>query len=229
MSEAVPEPINEAVPAATVLLVRDSAGGPEVLMLRRDSRIAFGGMWAFPGGKLEAGDADPDRPGDELAAARRAAVRETIEETGLVLPAGELVPFSHWTPPAVAPRRFATWFFIVEAPAGAGVVVDRSEIHDHAWRRPVDAIAARDAGEIELAPPTFVSLWTVKDAEDAAGAVARARATEPVRFATRMGRAGDVTVTMWAPDAGYHDGDLDRDGPRHRLLLHPEGWRYEVS
>src|SRR5690348_5643849 len=101
-----------AEPAATVVVVRDGAAGIEVLLLRRSARPPFGGMWVFPGGRVEPGDADPSRPMDELAAARRAAVRETREEAGLVLDAATLVPMSHWTPPGITPRRFTTWFFL---------------------------------------------------------------------------------------------------------------------
>src|SRR5204863_1919616 len=70
----------EPIPAATVVLARDCADGIEVLMLRRSSRGAFGGMWVFPGGRVENDDVDPAAPGDELGTARRAAVREAKEE-----------------------------------------------------------------------------------------------------------------------------------------------------
>ena len=43
----------EPIPAATVILARDGSEGVEVLMLRRSSRGAFGGMWVFPGGRVE--------------------------------------------------------------------------------------------------------------------------------------------------------------------------------
>ena len=63
-----------AIPAATVLLLRQHEGEPEVLMLHKTSKIAFGGMWVFPGGKIDA--ADFPSSGDVDAAARNAAVRE---------------------------------------------------------------------------------------------------------------------------------------------------------
>jgi 8-oxo-dGTP pyrophosphatase MutT (NUDIX family) len=43
-------------PAATVVPLRDGPAGLEVLMLRRSGRGAFGGMWVFPGGKVESED-----------------------------------------------------------------------------------------------------------------------------------------------------------------------------
>jgi 8-oxo-dGTP pyrophosphatase MutT (NUDIX family) len=73
-----------AVAAATVILVRDGVEGAETLMLRRSSRLAFaGGMWVFPGGRVDDGDRDGLSDDDELGAARRAAVREAREEAGL--------------------------------------------------------------------------------------------------------------------------------------------------
>jgi len=48
---------------ATVVIVRDRAGGPEVLMIERPDRGSFAGAWVFPGGKLEPDDGDPaDEP-----------------------------------------------------------------------------------------------------------------------------------------------------------------------
>lgn len=212
-------------PAATVVLLRDGPSGLEALMLRRNSRIAFGGMWVFPGGRV-----DPeDRVGqDELAGARRAAVREALEESGLVVDETSLVPFSHWTPPAVTPRRFLTWFFVARAPQ-ADVTIDGGEIHEHAWLAPADALAQRDKGEIELAPPTFVTLWELARSATVEDALARASAREPERFETVIGRTERGVVTMWHGDAGYDSAEPDAAGPRHRLWMRDDGWRYERS
>lgn len=216
-----------ALPAATVILVRDGPGGLETLMLRKNAAVAFGGMWVFPGGRVDDADRDPDRPGDEEAAARRAAVREAAEEAGLVVDPAALVPFAHWTPPTMgAPRRFATWFFLAPAPGGT-VAIDGGEIHDHVWARPADVLARHAAGEVELVPPTWVTLHRLAAAASVADALAEARRRPVERFVTRMVRAGDHLVAMWAGDAGYASGDPDAPGPRHRLWMTPGGWRYE--
>src|SRR4029453_3377909 len=96
--------------AATVVLLRDGDDGLETLMLRKNSRLAFGGMWVFPGGRIDDGDRTP--AADALAVAANAAVREAAEEAGLLVPSSALIPFSHWTPPLMAPKRFLTWFFL---------------------------------------------------------------------------------------------------------------------
>jgi 8-oxo-dGTP pyrophosphatase MutT (NUDIX family) len=219
--------VPDTVPAATVVVVRDQAGGLEVLMLRRNSKLVFGGMWVFPGGRVDTGDIDPANPHDELAAARRAAVRETEEEAGLRLAPDALVPLSHWIPPAQAPRRYATWFFVAAAPLEALVTIDGGEIHEHGWLRPGDALAQHGTGQIELAPPTWVTLWSLAAAGSIEVALAEARDRDPVRFATHMTTSESGPVALWHGDAGYPDGDVGRPGARHRLWMRPGGWQYE--
>lgn len=81
------------IPAATVVIFRHArdGGAPEVLMVQRAKEMRFaGGAAVFPGGRIDEADrvlaaalapeADPD-----LAAAGIAAVRETLEETGLAI------------------------------------------------------------------------------------------------------------------------------------------------
>ncbi|HEU0134883.1 MAG TPA: NUDIX domain-containing protein [Allosphingosinicella sp.] len=78
----------EAIPAATLILMRPAEGGgpPEILMLERSETMAFAaGALVFPGGRIDPEDEAmagrfPDLPD---AAARIAAIRETIEETGV--------------------------------------------------------------------------------------------------------------------------------------------------
>lgn len=216
-----------AVPAATVVLLRDGSDGPEALMLRRNSKLEFvGGMWVFPGGRVEASDIDTDRPYDDTASAKRAAVRETAEEAGLTIDADSLVWFSHWTPPSISPRRFVTWFFLARAPEGA-VTVDGSEIQAHDWIRPVDALARRNALEIELAPPTWITLEQLLAFADVETALATLGGRAPEHFATRLTRIDGGAVALYHGDAGYDDGNPDLPGNRHRLWMLNTGWRYE--
>lgn len=203
----VPDELPPPTPAATVIVVRDTAdqGGIDVLLLRRSAFGAFPNMWVFPGGRVDTDDAGDD----ELTTARSAAVREAREEVGVVLDPATLVPFSHWTPPAIQPRRFSTWFFL--APwAGDDVTIDGHEIVDHCWMRPADVLQAA----LPMAPPTIV---TVHDLLTVASAGSFRRA-DPPRYVTVAGRSADGRpVLMWHGDAGYDSGDADAPGPRHRL------------
>lgn len=213
--------------AATVILVRDSPAGLEALLLRRHSELAFhGGSWVFPGGRIDPDDYE--RAGDDEGAALAAACREAKEEAGLSLDAGALVPFSHWTTPVGPPRRFATWFFVAAADAGHVVATDGGEITDHRWFAPGDALAARGAGEIELPPPTFVSLTRLAESATAAAAVAAARTRTYHRFEPRLHRVDRGLVHLYAGDVAYDDASLvDESGPRHRLWTLQDEWRYE--
>jgi hypothetical protein len=49
----------------------------------------------------------------------------------------------------------------------------------------------------------------------------------PMAFRPRMAKVGGSLVSFYAEDAGYHDMEAIGDGPRHRLILDPAGWRYE--
>ena len=216
------------VPAATVITIRDGAGGLEALMLRKNSKIAFGDMWVFPGGRVDAADRDPERPDDDLAAARRAAAREAIEETALVVPSDAMLPFSHWTPPPITPKRFTTWFFLAPAP-DAEVVIDGGEIREHAWMRPSDALQRREAGDIELAPPTWVTLKALSSWATVDHAMAAVRELEPEHFETRVAVEAGGPTALWHGDAGWTTGDANAVGPRHRLRMHADGWSYERS
>ena len=216
----------EPVAAATVLLLRDGAAGLETLMLRRNSKIAFGGMWVFPGGRVD----DDDRAGlpeeDDQAHARVAAVREADEETGLQIGIDDMLPFSHWTPPPITPRRFLTWFFAAEAP-GDNVRIDEGEIHEHRWMAPAEALELRDAAEIELAPPTWISLYELSQLASLDEAMSTLRTRTPERFETRIVVEGSGPIALWHGDAGYASAKADAPGPRHRLRMNEGIWRYE--
>lgn len=222
------------IPAATVIVVRDGDEGIETLMLRRNSKLAFaGGMWVFPGGRLDEQDHTADDP-DEMTAFRRAAVREAKEEADLDLDHDTLVPFSHWEPPPITPKRFATWFFLAPAPTGVAgdVTIDDGEIHEWTWMRPADALARRDLLEIELAPPTWVTLHELSRCDRLSGAFDLCRRREPEHFTTKIAMVETDVIALWHGDAGYGatieaETDPHAEGPRHRLHMLDTGWTYE--
>lgn len=93
-----------ARPASTVLVVRDDTDGVAVYLQRRPHQMPFaGGLWVFPGGRVDAADEDPQidhhwtgPPPATWAAAMGvpertarghvvAAYRETLEESGILL------------------------------------------------------------------------------------------------------------------------------------------------
>ena len=223
------QPEDGVIPAATVVLVRDAVEAPsgiETLMLRKTRGISFGGLWVFPGGRVDEGDWDGVDPDDHEAAARRAAVREAAEETGLDLDPASMAWFSHWLPPPEAPKRYATYFFAAPTPAG-DVVIDDGEIRASAWMRPADAMARRDAGEIELAPPTWMTLMLLAGFPSVGDLLGHATEVEPEFYVTKVCDDDGCLVALWAGDAGYESGDPAAPGDRHRLLMLDDGWRLD--
>lgn len=75
---------DEAIPAATLIVVRDREGGPpELLMVERAEGMAFAaGALVFPGGRIDQADRDL-AAGLGIDAAAVAAVRESVEETAI--------------------------------------------------------------------------------------------------------------------------------------------------
>lgn len=189
--------------AATVVLLRDAAGGPEVFMLRRHAQSdVLGGAYVFPGGKVDDTDSEAQRLGlldlDDArlhaalgepalaplmaGAVVAAALREAFEECGVRLAASELVPWVRWiTPPVggVMRKRFDTRFFLARHPQGQHALHDNHEADASAWLSPRDALARYWAQEIELAPPQVQSLAHLARHATVSAALAEARSRRP--------------------------------------------------
>ncbi|WP_206447851.1 NUDIX domain-containing protein [Agrococcus sp. KRD186] len=227
--------------AATLVLLRDGAGAIEVLLLQRPDRGTFAGGWVFPGGKVEsvdrvegvaASDASDEvesttvRSAEviEEATARNAAVRETAEETGLIVAPEALVPLSQWSPPQELAVQFHTWFFIAEASEGE-IVMQPSEVVDHIWIRPADALKRHGAGDLRLFPPTWVTLDTLLAYPTVDAALHGIEQRELQHYKTRQDPQRGLA--MWDGDEAYDGAPDTEEGPRHRLHVGSLPWRFE--
>ena len=200
----------------------------------------MGGAAVFPGGAVAPADHDPDwdaysaRTGDEAARLldvddpRRAlasfvcALRESFEEVGLLLAAGDtdgltrqdaddaarflggakelglrlrtdlLTPAGRWVTPLGAPVRFDTRFFVVEAPDGWEPAPDPREVDRCWWISPNEALAELGSGDLMMAPPTIEMLQRL-DGHDSLDAITRSLVSAPV------GHAGDLISVRLSP------------------------------
>lgn len=150
---------SEAIPAATLIVMREVvAGPPELLMVERPRTMSFAaGAMVFPGGRIEAEDhrCSPDL----FEAARRAAVRETVEETGLEVPLEGLVPFARWRPDFVRHKRFDTFFFLAPCPPDAGELQPQpGECERAEWMSAAEVLRQLEQGIVSAIFPTIRNL-----------------------------------------------------------------------
>jgi 8-oxo-dGTP pyrophosphatase MutT (NUDIX family) len=193
--------VTKARLAASVIVLRDAAAGPEVLLVQRNPAQRFmGGAWVFPGGAVHDEDGDPAEAGR----------RELEEEAGLPLPDTRgLVPFSRWITPEEAKIRFDTFFFVTEAPAGADPRCDGQECVDLRWLRPVDALDAYRRGELDLVFPTIKHLEQLAEFGSVGEALrtAAGREVEPVMPKILMEK--DLASIVLPGEPGYSDPTQD--------------------
>ena len=227
MTSDPPPPIATPQPAASVVLLRDSGAGPEILYVQRHPDLKFmGGYWVFPGGRIDPGDRPPGEAAEGEGAARRAAVREAREEAGVSVDPAELHPLCQWTTPVASPIRFATWFFAAAANPDT-VRIDGVEIQDHQWRRPADALVAHRAGDILLANPTFALTTRLAGWRTVREILAEVDTWTMVHYLGRFHPVAGGQVALYEDDCGYASGDIDCAGVRHRIWMLDGGWRYE--
>jgi 8-oxo-dGTP pyrophosphatase MutT (NUDIX family) len=190
--------VTEPRQAASLLLLRDSPEGPEVLLVQRNPAQRFmGGAWVFPGGALHAEDADHAAAG----------VRELLEEAGIALPPdAEVVPWSRWITPEQVKVRFDTWFFLAEAPPGAEPTPDGGECVDARWLRPAAALDAFARDELTLVFPTIKHLEALAGMRSVADALDKARTREVVPVQPRVVVRGDEAEIVLPGEPGYDEG-----------------------
>jgi 8-oxo-dGTP pyrophosphatase MutT (NUDIX family) len=189
--------VTEPRQAASIVVLRDSDAGPEVLLVQRNPEQRFmGGAWVFPGGAVHDDDADH----------AAAAVRELREEAGLELPPGHpVVPWSRWITPAEVVVRFDTWFFVAEAPQGIEATVDGSECVDACWLRPAAALEAGERDELMLVFPTIKHLEALAGMQSVADALEKARSREVVPVQPRVVVNDGKAEVLLPGEPGYDE------------------------
>jgi 8-oxo-dGTP pyrophosphatase MutT (NUDIX family) len=235
----------EAVPsiprvAATMLLVRDDPF--EVLMVRRHAKATFASALVFPGGVSEPDDAAEEwlpLTTGALDSAERAiritAVRETWEETGLLIaarpngedPAGRMArstpfrslihdapallplddihPFAHWITPEREARRFDTRFFLARAPLGQQAVPDGGETIELEWVSPAAAVARTLAGDRSIIFPTLLNLMRLAENSDSDAAIRASRGRQPYTVQPRFESRDDGSTWITIPREAGYD------------------------
>jgi ribonuclease/clavin/mitogillin len=223
--------MSRIIDAVTGVLIHDG----EVLLVRRQHFLsAFPGYHAFPGGKVDAADAD----GSPLPAAwdgfetrvARALLRELREEIALDLESGDggLRGARHLgtalTPPP-APVRFDTRFFAIELDRRPTLVADTNEISSCEWAAPAHWLRRYEQGELLCAPPTIAVLRALAadlGAAEAPGLHFETREQFPLPMIESMCGVRQILVRSHTlPPAHHTNCFLIGDTQSHRVLVDP--------
>lgn len=132
---------------------------------------------------------------------------ELLAERDLVLDVERLHVFSHWITPVGSPRRYDTWFFVADAPAGHAYLHDDVETVESFWIRPADAIAAADRGEMQLIVPTRRNLEALSRFRRRADLLGHAEQTSAARVGSRVVPDGDGARIALPGDPGQPAAD----------------------
>ncbi|WP_372863333.1 NUDIX domain-containing protein [Spongiibacter sp.] len=212
--------------AATAVVLRDTGGGLEVLLLRRHEQMRLGaGHWVFPGGSVDPEDFR-DADGNRMRAFQLAAIRESQEEAALRLAEEGLQLMAYWTTPAHMRRRYATAFFLCDG-AGQSVCVDGEEMDAHQWGSPADFICAHRAGELALMPPTLVTLSELAHCSTVGQAQQFYADRDVPDIHPRLTEHHGAVCMLYTGDAGYDQENPAAAGARNRCYLEEGVWRYE--
>ena len=130
----------------------------------------------------------------------RCAVRETEEEAGVRLSPADLYPWAHWITPEVEPRRYDTAFYLAALPAGQTARDLSGETTMAEWRTPAGLLAAADAGELRLMPPTRSILLELTDRLSVSAAVAASRDRQVETVLPRVVRGPDGWLFDYGTD-----------------------------
>lgn len=168
---------DDAIPAATLVVWRDRADGPEILVVERSARMAFAaGAIVFPGGRVDPTDHALARAlGQPDDAPKIAAIRETLEETGVApaltgtidpalgrtlqarlhagVPFGDLLADHRLSLDLTALTPFARWMPAFKQPRKFDTLFYLSRAPDGDWvpvPQPGECVAAEWASPAEL-------------------------------------------------------------------------------
>src|SRR3981189_3344150 len=134
-----------------------------------------------------------------------ASIVDLVEAEDLELATDLMVPFAHWITPPFAPRLFATWFFLAEAPEDQIALHDGSESVDSVWIGAQDAIDEATAGRRTLVHATTKNLELLAEGKTVVGALSQATERKIVTVQPWVENRDGKRFLHIPPDAGYRN------------------------
>jgi 8-oxo-dGTP pyrophosphatase MutT (NUDIX family) len=139
--------------------------------------------------------------------ARELAMSDLLEHRGLALRSDLLAPWAHWVTPRFEPRRYDTWFFLAALPQGQEALDVSGEADRVAWVRPHDAVAAAQAGDVGMLPPTWTVLDELSEHDTVGSALAAADDRALDTITPGWSDDGDAVRVVLPGDPGFPGDD----------------------
>jgi 8-oxo-dGTP pyrophosphatase MutT (NUDIX family) len=128
-----------------------------------------------------------------------------MEQENLLLDLRGIEYLAHWITPEGAPRRYDTRFFVALAPGGQVATHDEGETVANEWLRPVDALAARERGDLEIMFPTVRNMEPIQHFSTAREVLNYAQALQDIPcIEPRVVRGSQMKILM-PGDEGFDD------------------------
>jgi 8-oxo-dGTP pyrophosphatase MutT (NUDIX family) len=130
----------------------------------------------------------------------RLSFGEVFEREGLRLALDALTLYAHWVTPPVEGKRFDTRFFVARLPPGQTPAHDETETTESCWITAGAAIRAGDERQMQIPPPTWVTLREIGPFRSVGEIVAAALTRTVVRREPRLVHEGDTRVLLMPDD-----------------------------
>ena len=131
------------------------------------------------------------------------AFLDVVRDLGVHLRLDELAVFARWITPAMLPKRFDTWFYMVSAPPRQVAACDGRETVDAEWIAPSEAIRLAAKGERTIVFPTLMNLKLVAEAANAQDCLLRTHQRRLVTVLPEVAIKNGERVLILPDDAGY--------------------------
>ncbi len=135
--------------------------------------------------------------------ANEITMADFLEQEDLDLACDLLIPFAHWTTPTMMPKRFDTWFYIVEAPLDQTAIHDGHESVDSVWISPRAALEGGASGKYTIIFPTRLNVEMLAKSNNVEDAITASRNREIVEVLPWTEKREDGTYLCIQPEAGY--------------------------
>ena len=146
----------------------------------------------------------PDWEAERLALlGREESLSGLLSRRGLALRADLLRPWAHWITPELEPRRYDTRFFVAALPPGQHTRDVGGEADATMWLTPAEAIDLHERGELDMLPPTIITLRELAEYATTSEVLSAAAGRDIAPVLPRIVVSGDQVELLFPHEEGY--------------------------